>query len=196
MADDDEEDPLPLRFDCSNTFWEEDSGVVLNSGLFHFTADINGRPAAVTIDNCSLPNLVSIEVVEKMQLRTYGKIKPYMLASYYHALPIMRTTHVPLTIYGHTVHIRCDVVPRALNFCHILLGKSWSSQFQVVFGSDHPDPSIFWNSKHTWLSYICIKEFQAVRRQNLHPPAALPIKPHVAPVFTPPDLCIPTMCTS
>jgi hypothetical protein len=111
--------PLPLQFDCSNTFWEEDSGVVLNSGLFHFTADINGRPAPVTIDNCSLPNLVSIEVVEKMQLRTFGKIKPYMLASYDHALPITRTTHIPLTIYGHTVHIRCDVVPRALNFCHI-----------------------------------------------------------------------------
>jgi hypothetical protein len=48
--------------------------VVLNSGLFHFTADINGRPAAVTIDNCSLPNLVSIEVVEKMHLHTYKKL--------------------------------------------------------------------------------------------------------------------------
>jgi hypothetical protein len=48
MADDDEEDPLPLQFDCSDTFWEEDSGVVLNSGLFHFTTDINGRPATIT----------------------------------------------------------------------------------------------------------------------------------------------------
>jgi hypothetical protein len=73
MVDDDGEDPLPLQFDCSNTFWEEDSGVVLNSGLFHFTTDINGRLAAVTIDNYSLPNLVSIEVVEKMHLHTYKK---------------------------------------------------------------------------------------------------------------------------
>jgi hypothetical protein len=88
MVVDDEEDPLPLQFNCSNTFWEEDSRVVINLGLFHFAADINGKPAAVTIDNCSLPNLVSIEVIEKMQLRTYGKIKPGMLTSYNHALPI------------------------------------------------------------------------------------------------------------
>jgi hypothetical protein len=153
MADDDEEDPLPLQFDCCNTFWEDDSGVVLNLGLFHFTTDINGRTTAVTIDNCSLPNLVSIEVVEKMHLRTFKKIKPYMLAAYDHALPITWTTQVPIIIYGHTVHNRCVVVPRALNFCHIMLGKSWCAQFKVVFGIDHPNPSIFWNSKHTWLSY-------------------------------------------
>jgi hypothetical protein len=118
-----------------------------------------------------------------------------MLTAYDHALPIMRTTHVPITIYGHTVHIHCDVVPRALKFCHLMLGKSWCAQFKIVFGSENPDPSIFWNSKHTWLSYTRIKEFQEIRHQNLRPPVAIQIKPHVGPVLTPPELCIRTMCT-
>jgi hypothetical protein len=48
--------------------------VVLNSGLFHFIVDINGRLDVVTIDNYSSPNLVSIEVVEKMHLHIMEKL--------------------------------------------------------------------------------------------------------------------------
>jgi hypothetical protein len=135
------EKPLPLRFLCSDAFWE-DSGVVPTSGLFHFTADISGRHAALTIDNCSLTNLVSVEVVEKLQLHTYSKAFPYLLATCDHALQVTQHTLVPLTIYGHTEYIRCDVVSRAFNFCHLMLGRHWCDQFQVVFDSGCPDPSI------------------------------------------------------
>ena len=94
--------PLPLKFMCSNTFWEEDFGVAPTSGLFHIMADINGRHAALTIDNCAFTNLVSAEVVEKLQLSTYTRISPYMLDTYDRALPITQITYVPITIYGHT----------------------------------------------------------------------------------------------
>ena len=93
------------------------------SGLFHFTEDIKGTQAAVTIDNCSLTNLISIEVVEKLQLITCPKYWPYMLATNDDTLPITHATSIPLTIYGHTVRITCDVIPRALTCCHLLLGK-------------------------------------------------------------------------
>jgi hypothetical protein len=153
------EDPLPLKIVCSNTFWEEDSGVVPTSGLFHFTIDIDGTHASIVIDTCSSANLVSVEVVEKLQLCTFGKVSPYLLASTDHSLPVTRTTHVPLNIYGHTKYVHCDVVPRAFNVCHISLGKQWCDRFEVIFGSDYPDPLIFWNGKHTWLASTCIKQF-------------------------------------
>ena len=64
--------PLPLRFLCSDAFWEEeDLGVHPDFGLFHFNADIKGRSAAVILDDYSLINLVSIEVKFSFQSLDY-----------------------------------------------------------------------------------------------------------------------------
>ena len=166
------EKPLPLRFLCSDAFWEEEAFRVLpDSGLFHFTADIEGRPAAVIIDDYSLTNLVSIEVVDKLQLRTFPKKLPYTLAAYYdEAFSIAHKVSIPLTIYGHTVSIFCDVMPRQLTCCQLLLGKHWCDKFQVVFDNVQPDPLIFWNNENTWLAHTHLKKFQEVRLQNLCPP--------------------------
>ena len=81
MVDPSEEKPLELCSCCSDTFWEEDSGVLSSSDLLHFTEHIKRRRAAITIDNGSLLNLVSIEVVEKLKLFTYQHNWPYMLAT-------------------------------------------------------------------------------------------------------------------
>jgi hypothetical protein len=40
--------------------------MVPKSGLFHFEPDIGDTPVAITIDNCSHINLISIEVVERL----------------------------------------------------------------------------------------------------------------------------------
>ena len=68
------EKPLPLQFLCSDEFWkEENHGVEGDSGLFHFTAHIKDRPAALIIDEYALVNLVSIEVVHRLKLIIYSK---------------------------------------------------------------------------------------------------------------------------
>ena len=87
MADPGKEKPLPLMFLCSDMFWLEDSGVLYDLGLFHFTTDISGKHAAITIDYCSLVNLISVETVEKLQLTTCPKEFPYTLAHNDDALP-------------------------------------------------------------------------------------------------------------
>src|SRR4051812_43520938 len=171
--------PFPLRYHCSHTFWEEESGVVPNPGLFHFTTEICGRYAATIIDTCSSINLVSVEVVEKLQLYTRALTIPFMLATSGHALPVTQIACVPLTIYGPHRYVSCFIVPRAFNSCHIMLGTNWCNHFQVVFGNEYSDPSIFWNDKHTWLSHTHIKQFQEIRRQNLCPPITSNINPHV-----------------
>ena len=141
--------------------------------LFHFTADISGRRTTIIIDNGSFTNLVSIEVVEKLQLVKRRKISPYMLDVFDESLPITHIACVPLTIYGHTVRVYCDVIPRALNSCHLLLGKKWCDEVQIVFSADHRDPQILWNNKQTWLAYTRLKKIQEVRRQNLCTPIIL-----------------------
>jgi hypothetical protein len=70
-------------------------------------------------------------------------------------------------IPSDTIEIEYDVLPRALNFCHLMLGKHWCDKFKVVFGVVHLDPSIFWNGKNMWLAHTDIKKFQEIRRQNL-----------------------------
>ena len=121
--------PFPLQSYCSNTFWEEESGVVPTSGLFHFIIEFSGRQAATTIDTCSYINLVSVEVVEKLQLYTSALKKPFMLATSSHALPVTQIASVPLTIYVPSREIFCFVFPRAFNSCHIMLGTKWCNQF-------------------------------------------------------------------
>ena len=167
------EKPLPLKFLCSDLFWVEECGVMSDSGLFHFMTDIKGSHAAVTVDRGSLTNFVSIEVVTKLQLVTCQKLSPYRLNTFDDSLSITHLACVPLTIYGHTVRVYCDVIPRALNSCHLLLGKKWCDEVQIVFSADHSDPHILWNNKQTWLAYTRLKQFQEVRRQNLCTPIIL-----------------------
>lgn len=160
--------------------------MVPNSDLFHFIKEISGRQAATTIDTCSSINLVSVEVVEKLQLYTHAPPSPFMLVTSSHALPITQIACVPFTIYGPKTYISCYVVPRAFNSCHIMLGTMWCNKFQVVFGSECSDPTIFWNGKHMWSARSNIKQFQEIRRQNLYAHVTTNIKPHVDPVVEEP----------
>ena len=64
-------------------------------------------------------------------------------------------------------YIRCDIIPREINCCHLLLGKPWCDKFQINFDSGFPDPEICWNKKHTWLARSNINSFLDVNIQNL-----------------------------
>ena len=114
MVDPLREKPLPSYSLCSDKFWEEDSSGIPASSLFHFTADIEGSHAAITLDKCSRYDLVSIEVVENLQLVPTKLKQPFMLTTNDDALHITLAVSVPLTINGHTERIYCYVIPRAL----------------------------------------------------------------------------------
>ena len=168
--------PFELQRLCSNTFWKEDSGVLTSSNLFHYIGDINGRHAAIIIDTFSWVNYVSIEVVEKLQLLTSRPYTPYRLATSDDALLITQVAYVPLTIYGHKVNICCHVIPRALNCCHLLLGKTFCREFKVNYKSHHSDLQLFWNNENTKLMNVSLKQFQEVRHDNLCSPIVPTIK--------------------
>ena len=149
---------------------EEESSAIPTSDLFHFTAHIEGGHAAITIDNCSLMNFVSGELVEELGLFNYRHVRPYMLYTYDDALPITQIACVPLTIYGHTVLITCHVIPRTLKCCHLLFGNKWCNDFHFDFDSYHPYLQFIWNNRTDWLTPTRLKKILEVRRQALCSP--------------------------
>ena len=76
---------------CSATFWEEERGNFDGDGLFHHEVVIGEQRATATIDGSSTLNLISIEVVEKLQLPTCARTVPYLLHSSYGVLLISHT---------------------------------------------------------------------------------------------------------
>ena len=136
---------------CSDTFWEEEQGAFNGDGLFHHRVQIGERCAAATIDGSSNLNLVSIEVVEKLQLHKFSNLKPYLLRSSYGTLLISHTAEVPFTFGEHTEIVRCDVSPMPLDSCHVLLGDPWCRKFQVRARPEVNKISFMWNMKRGFL---------------------------------------------
>ena len=132
---------------CSATFWEEERGNFVGDGLFHHSVAIGERYVATTIDGSSSLNLISIEVVEKLQLPTSVRRVPYLLCSSYGTLLISYTADVPITIGEHTELVPCDVSPMPLHSCHVLLGDSWCRKFKVQPCRDVKKVSLKWNMK-------------------------------------------------
>ena len=108
---------------------------------------IGERRAAATIDGSSTLNLISIEVVEKLQLPTCARTVPYLLHSSYGTLLISHTADIPITFGAHTEVVRCDVSPMPLDSCHVLLGDHWCRKFQVQPCHQVNKISFKWNMK-------------------------------------------------
>jgi hypothetical protein len=144
---------------CSTTFWEEEDGTFDGDGLFHREVLIEGRRAAATVDRSSTVNLVSIEVVEKLQLSKCAHATPYLLPSSYGALLISYTAKVPITIGDHTEVVPCGVSPMPLDSCHVLLGHPWCHNFQVQLCEDINKISLKWNMRRRSLMRASAEHF-------------------------------------
>ena len=77
------------------------------------------------IDNGSNDNLVSIEMVEKLELKTNGHTKPYKVSWLQkgHQVMITKQCLVEIKMGGYKDEILCDVIP--MDICHIMLGRPW-----------------------------------------------------------------------
>jgi hypothetical protein len=141
---------------CSVTFWEEERGDFDDDGLFHHSVMIGERCAAITIDKKSTVNLISIEVLEKLQCAC--KV-PYLLHSSYGTLLISHIAEVPLTFGRHTEVVPCGVSPMPLDSCHILLGYPWCHNYQVQPCHDVTKVSFKWNKKRRALLRLTAEQF-------------------------------------
>jgi hypothetical protein len=86
----------------------------------------------VIIDSGSTDNLVSTDMVEKLQLKTTAHPRPYKVSWLQkgHQVTIDKQCLVEIKIGGYKDKILCDVIP--LDVCHILLGRPWKFDRNVI----------------------------------------------------------------
>lgn len=84
------------------------------------------------IDSGSTNNLVSTEMVEKLELETTAHSSPYKVSWLHKVNQVMvsQQCKVQFKIRGSKDEILCDVIP--MDVCHILLGRPWKFDRNVI----------------------------------------------------------------
>jgi hypothetical protein len=86
----------------------------------------------VIIDSGSTDNLVSIEMVEKLELKTTTHPNPYKVSWLQkgHHVMVSEQCLIEFKIGGYRDEIMCDVIP--IDVCHVLLGRPWKFDINVI----------------------------------------------------------------
>jgi hypothetical protein len=79
----------------------------------------------VIIDSGSTDNLVSTDMVEKLEVETTSLLNPYKVSWLHNGHQVMVTKQclVEFKIGGYRDEILCDVIP--MDVCHIIFGRPW-----------------------------------------------------------------------
>jgi hypothetical protein len=105
---------------------------VQRSRLFRTACTAKDRKCQVIIDSGSTDNLVSTEMVEKLELPTTKHPSPYKVSWLQkgHRVSVTEQCSVKFKIGNYHDEILCDVIP--MDVCHILLGRPWQYDRNVV----------------------------------------------------------------
>ena len=97
--------------------------LVHRNSLFRIACKTKDRVCKVIIDNGSTDKLVSIDMVEKLELETTARPKPYKVSWLLkgHQVMVTKQCLVEIEIGGYRDEILCDVIP--MDVCHVLLGR-------------------------------------------------------------------------
>ena len=95
------------------------------NSLFKTSCKTKNRVCKVIIDNGSTDNLVSAEMVEKLELETIVHLTSYKVSWLQkgHHVMIYKQCHVEFKIGGYRDEIMCDIIP--MDVCYVLLGRAW-----------------------------------------------------------------------
>jgi hypothetical protein len=91
--------------------------------LFSTACKTKDRVCKVIVDNGSTDNLISIEMVEKLELVTIDHPSPYKVSWLQkgHQVSVTKQCLVEFKIGGYNDKILYDVIP--MDVCHLLLGR-------------------------------------------------------------------------
>jgi hypothetical protein len=111
---------------------EEVEEPVQRTSLFITSCKTKDKVCKVIIDSGSTDNLVSIETVEKLELKTTAHSNPYKVSWLQkgHQVMVSQQCQVEFKIGGYRDEILCDVIP--MDVCHILLGRPWKFDKKVI----------------------------------------------------------------
>jgi hypothetical protein len=98
---------------------------VQRNSLFGTACKNKDKVCKVIIDSGRTDNLVSIEMVEKLELKTTAHPRPYKVSWLQkgHQVTIANQCLVEIKIGEYKDEILCDVIP--MDVCHIFLGRPW-----------------------------------------------------------------------
>jgi hypothetical protein len=99
---------------------------------FRTTCKTKDRVCKVIVDSGSTDNLVSTEMVEKLELETTDHSSPYKVSWLQkgHQVNVTKQCLVDIKIGGYNDRILCDVIP--MDVCHLLLGRPWKYDRNVI----------------------------------------------------------------
>jgi hypothetical protein len=104
---------------------EEVEEPVQRTSLFKTTCNMKDRVCKVIVDSGSTDNLISTEMVEKLELKTAAHPNSYKVSWLQkgHQMMVSQQCQVEFKIGGYRDEILCDVI--LMDVCHILLGRQW-----------------------------------------------------------------------
>jgi hypothetical protein len=105
---------------------------VQRNNLFRTACKTKDKVCKVIIDSGSTENIVSIEMVNKLDMKTNAHPRPYKVSWMQkgHQVMITKQCLVEIKIGGYKDEITCDVIP--MDVCHILLGIPWQYDRNVI----------------------------------------------------------------
>ena len=101
--------------------------------LFKTMCKSQGKCCKLIIDNGSIDNLVSIEMVEKLGLKRERHPTPYRVSWLQkgHQVLVNEQCKVDFQIGNYKDQVICDVIP--MDVCHVLLGRPWQYDRNVMY---------------------------------------------------------------
>jgi hypothetical protein len=105
---------------------------VQRNSIFRTTYKTKDRVCKVIVDSGSIYNLVSTEMVEKLELETIEHPSPYRVSWLQkgHQVNVTKQCLVEFKIGGYKDEILCDVIP--MDVFHLLLGRLWKYDRNVI----------------------------------------------------------------
>jgi hypothetical protein len=111
---------------------KEAENLAQRNRLFRTACKTKDRVCKVIVDNGSTGNLISIEMVEKLELETIEHPSPYRVSWLQkgHQGNVTKQCLVEFKIGGYKDEILCDVIP--MDVCHLLLSGPWQYDRNVI----------------------------------------------------------------
>ena len=93
--------------------------------MFRAACKVQGKCCKVVIDSGSTDNIVSTEIVEKLNLKKVKHPTPYKVLGLHkgHQLLVTEWSEVDFQISSYKDKVTCDIMP--MDVCHVLLRRPW-----------------------------------------------------------------------
>jgi hypothetical protein len=100
--------------------------------LYRTTCKTKDRVCKVIVDSGSTDNLISNEMVEKLEMETTDHSTPYKVSWLQkgHQVSVTKQCLVEFKIGGYNDKVLCDVI--SMDVCHLFLGRPWQYDRNVV----------------------------------------------------------------